>query len=102
MFLQNTDTAVLCREALRNAYGEEKSVNKSIAEDAGASPKAAENWTAGDNPMGLTAFLNAYRNNPVFKAWARKILLGEQDIDPSFQAELARFMQAVQKAGGTE
>lgn len=92
---RNIDAAALCRDTLRAAYGEEKSVHKAIAADTGQSPKAAENWTAGENPMSLVAFLNAYHNNTKFKAWARKILLMEEDIDPHFQAELSRFLSAV-------
>jgi len=98
-FLQNTDTAGLVRETLRESYSDERAVSKAIAEDTGMSPKAAENWLAGDNPMSLTAFLNAYHNNPRFKAWARKLLLGDGETDPSFQAELSAFIRAVQQRG---
>lgn len=97
--LTKTDAATLTREVTRIAYGESRSAAKKLAEDSGQSPKAAENWLAGENPMGLTAFLNAYRSNPTFKAWARKILLEEEDHDPQFQADLAKFIQAVQRKG---
>lgn len=89
---RNVDVAAMCQDALRATYGDEKSVHKTIAEDTGMSPSAAENWTAGENPMSLTAFLNAYHNNSAFKAWARKLLLMEQDIDPAFEAEMHRFI----------
>lgn len=97
VLLSNRDAARLCQEVIREAYRGEASVAKAAAEDTGMSPKAAENWMAADNPMSLTAFLNAYHRNPAFKAWARKILLMEKDIDPEFQAELHRFISAVQR-----
>jgi hypothetical protein len=98
---RNVDVAAMCQKALGAAYGEEKSVHKTIAEDTGMSPSAAENWTAGENPMSLTAFLNAYHNNDAFKAWARKLLLMESEVDPEFEAEMARFARAAAaKFGG--
>ncbi len=95
----NTETAALCRDVLRNTYGDQRFAAKSAAEDANQSPRAAENWLAGENPMSLTAFLNAYHNNPEFKAWARKLLLMESELDPDFQIELSNFIRAAQKFG---
>lgn len=95
---RNVDVAALCKAALEEAYQDEKSRHKAIAADTGMSPKAAENWTAGENPMSLTAFLNAFHNNKAFNAWARKVLLMEQDVNPHFQAELSRFIDAVRAA----
>lgn len=100
--LSKTDTASLVREVTREAYGASRSAAKELAEDSGQSPKAAENWLAGENPMGLTAFLNAYHNNKSFKAWARKILLLEEDHDPEFQVQLAQFIRAAQRMGAAE
>lgn len=91
-----TDVAYKIRDIATATYDGDHSKAKSFAEDAASSPRAAENWLAGDNPMSLTAFLNAYHNNPTFKAWARKILLMEQDSDPEFQAQLAAFIRAAQ------
>lgn len=95
--LRNTDVAEKVREVANATYDGDASKAKAFAEDAASSPRAAENWLAGDNPMSLTAFLNAYHNNPTFKAWARKILLMEQDHDPEFQADLAKFIRSVQQ-----
>lgn len=97
MFFRNVDTAALCKEALSEAYGDEQSVHKAIANDTGMSPAAAENWTAGDNPMSLTAFLNAFHNNPKFNAHARKILLMEKEVNPEFQAALSQFIREAQR-----
>lgn len=102
LLLSNRDTAHLCREALQATYDGDSSMAKAAAADSGMSPKAAENWLAAENPMSLTAFLNAYRNNATFKAWAKKILLMEQDHDPEFQAQLAQFIRAAQKMGAPE
>jgi len=95
--LANRDVAELCKETLDATYYGDASKHKAAARDAASSPRAAENWFAADNPMSLTAFLNAYHNNPTFKAWARKILLMEQDQDPEFQADLAKFIRSVQQ-----
>lgn len=95
----NIETAALCRDVLRNTYGEQRAAAKAAAEDSNQSPRAAENWIAGENPMSLTAFLNAYHNNPAFKAWARKLLLMEQDLDPHFERELHSFIRAAQRYG---
>ncbi len=96
---RNVDVAAMCQEALRETYGDEKSISKAIADDTGMSPSAADNWTAGENPMSLVAFLNAFHNNPKFQAHARKILLMEKEINPAFEAELASFVRAVQQYG---
>ncbi len=95
--LGNAEVAQQCQAALKAAYGNTKSVAKDVADDSGQSPRAAENWLAAENPMGLTAFVNAYRNNPEFAAWARKLLLMEQDCDPEFEVEQHRFMQVCAK-----
>lgn len=99
VLLTNRDVAEKCQETLKAAYDGDTSQARSAAMDSGMSAKAAENWLAGDNPMSLTAFLNAYHNNATFKAWARKILLMENDQDPQFQAELARFIATVKERG---
>lgn len=91
------DVAYKLQDVARATYDGDQSKAKAFADDAASSPRAAENWLAGDNPMSLTAFLNAYHANPTFKAWARKILLMEEDLDPQFQAELAKFIQAAQR-----
>lgn len=95
--LGNRDVAEKLREVLCATYDGDASKHKAAARDANSSSRAAENWFAADNPMSLTAFLNAYHANPTFKAWARKILLMEQDHDPEFQAQLAAFVRAAQR-----
>jgi hypothetical protein len=87
------------RDVLEATYDGDASKHKAAALDANSSPRAAENWFAADNPMSLTAFLNAYHANPTFKAWARKLLLLEEDQDPEFQAQLAQFIRAAQRVG---
>lgn len=94
-----TEIAECIREACKAAYGESRSAAKELAADSASSPRAAENWLSGDNPMSLTAFLNAYANNTAFRAHARKLLLMEQDLDPTFQAELSRFIATVKERG---
>jgi len=73
---------------LRETYEGEAAPTVAVAEDAGQSKKAAENWWNGENPQGLTAFVNSYRNNPRFAAFARYYLLGHSDEDPQLQAQL--------------
>lgn len=87
MFLSNREVAEANREALREAYLGMQAPTEAIAEDSGASKKAAENWVAGENPQGLTAFINNYRNNPKFAALARYHLLGHTDFDPIVQIQ---------------
>lgn len=96
--LGNRDVAEKVRDVLEATYDGDASKHKAAARDANSSARAAENWFAADNPMSLTAFLNAYHANPTFKAWARKILLMEQDQDPEFQAQLAAFVAAARRA----
>lgn len=97
--LGNREVAERLRDVLEATYDGDASKHKAAARDANSSPRAAENWFSADNPMSLTAFLNAYHGNATFKAWARKILLLEEDLDPEFQAQLAAFVQAIQKRG---
>lgn len=97
--LGSRDVAELIRDTLEATYDGDASKHKAAARDANSSPRAAENWFAADNPMSLTAFLNAYHANPTFKAWARKLLLLEEDHDPEFQAQLAQFIRAAQRVG---
>ena len=97
--LGNREVAEKLRDVLEATYDGDASKHKKAALDANSSARAAENWFAADNPMNLTAFLNAYLNNPTFKAWAKKILLQEEDHDPEFQAQLAAFIRAAQKVG---
>lgn len=98
----SVDVAAKVKTTLEAAYDGDASRHKAAARDANTSPRAAENWFAGDNPMSLTAFLNVYHANPTFKAWARKLLLLEEDQDPEFQAQLAKFIQAAQRMGAGE
>lgn len=95
----NVDVAAKIKDTLTATYEGDASKHKAAARDANSSPRAAENWFAGDNPMSLTAFLNAYHNNSTFKAWAKKILLLEEEHDPEFQAQLAAFIRAAQRVG---
>jgi hypothetical protein len=97
--LGSQDVAHKLKEVLEATYDGDPSKHKAAAQDSASSPRAAENWFAADNPMSLTAFLNAYHANPTFKAWARKLLLLEEDHDPEFQAQLAKFIQAAQRVG---
>ena len=91
------EVAVRYQEVLNATYDGDTSKHKRAAEDHGASVRAAENWFAGDNAATLAAFLRAYHGNTTFKAWARKILLLEEDHDPEFQAQLAQFIRAAQR-----
>lgn len=93
------ETKELVGSALDEAYKDEPSKYEAIARDTGKTPRAIENWLRGDCTMSLPAFLSAYHNNPAFKAWARKLLLLEQETDPEFQIELSRFMDAVRRKG---
>lgn len=62
----------------------------------------AESYFYSQPRFDLTAFLNAYRNNSVFRARARQILLFKKDCDPEFAAELARFIRAAQTTGSND
>lgn len=91
------ETATRYQDVLNAAYEGEDSKTKRAADDHGSSPRAAENWFAGDNAPTLANFLHAFHTNPRFNAWARKLLLLEQDQDPEFQAQLAEFIRAAQR-----
>jgi len=93
----SNEVAAKYKEVLDATYEGSASKHKLAAEDHGSSPRAAENWFLGENGASLKGFLHAYHNNPTFKAWARKILLLEQDHDPEFQAQLAAFIRAAQR-----
>jgi hypothetical protein len=91
-FLGNTEVAKLAQRALHEAFGHEQAPSKAVADDAGQSPKAAENWWAAENPPGLTAFVNLYRNNARFAAFARYYLLGHTENDPILEIQLHSAM----------
>lgn len=94
--LGTREVAELVKEVLEATYDGDASKHKAAAQDSNSSPRAAENWFAADNPPSLTAFLNSYHANPTYRAWARKILLRETELDPEFQADLAKFVRSVQ------
>jgi hypothetical protein len=87
-FLSNSDVKRLNRLVLEETYGDDKVPSQAAADDAGQSKKAAENWLAAENPMGLTAFVNAYRNNARFAAFARYYLLGHSENDPILEIQV--------------
>lgn len=87
-FLSNQDTARLVQRLVHETYAGEQAPTYELADDTGQSKKAAENWWAGENPMGLTAFVNAYRNNPRFAAFARFYLLGHTENDPILEIQV--------------
>lgn len=96
VFQEDVTVAKLYQQVLDNAYDGEESKAKKAADDHGSTPRAAENWFAGDNAPTLEKFLIGYHTNPKLKAWARKLLLLEEDHDPEFQAQLAAFIRAAQ------
>lgn len=98
VFQGDKSVAELYQQVLDAAYEGEESKVKKAAKDHGSTPRAAENWFAGDNAPTLEKFLLGYHTNPAVKAWAKKLLLLEEDHDPEFQAELSRFIQAAQRA----
>ena len=102
-FLSNEDICQLTKITLRETYEGLQAPTQEIAEDAGQSKKAAENWWNGENPMGPTAFINAYRNNPRFAAFARYYLLGHTENDPiveiQLQTAMANMGQAAARLG---
>lgn len=87
-------------EVLREVYGPLKSAAKELALDAGTCERSARNHLAAQNAMNLTDFFNACRAIPELRSWGAKMMGMEADIDPQFQAELARFMQAAQQRMG--
>jgi hypothetical protein len=99
VFQGEKTVAEIYQEVLDNAYEDVESKAKTAARDHGATPRAAENWLSGDNAPTLEKFLIGYHTNPKVKAWVRKLLLLEEDHDPEFQAQLARFIQAAQRVG---
>lgn len=94
-FLSNDEVTERNRLALEEAYVDTDHPAEAISEDAGQSTKAAQNWIAGENPMSLTAFVNAYQNNAAFRAWAKYHVLGEQDFDPVAHIQMANAVTNV-------
>jgi hypothetical protein len=66
-----------------------RSHHKVIARIAGASPKSAENWLAGDHPPSLVYFLRLLPHSPSL----RKLVAMEADLSPDFQRELSALIQ---------
>lgn len=102
-FLSNDAVTQGFKRVLHETYEGEQAPTHAVAEDAGQSKKAAENWWSGENPMGSTAFINAYRNNPRFAAFARFYLLGHTDRDPILDIHMhevaSNLEQAAQRMG---
>lgn len=96
-FRADTTVAKLYQQVLDRAYEGEESKTKQAAADHGSTPRAAENWFAGDNAPTLEKFLIGYHTNSRLKAWADKLLFMKQDLDADFQAELSQFIRAAQR-----
>jgi hypothetical protein len=66
-----------------------KGTPKVIARLAGASPQAAKNWLAGDNPPSLVSFLRLLPHSPSL----RKLVAMESELSPEFTRELSALIQ---------
>lgn len=70
-----------------------KATHKVIAEKAGASPKTAENWTAGISAPSLAMFLRLLPHSPSLQGMVRRVMGMEADMDPDFQRELIELLR---------
>lgn len=97
-FFENDDVAQIHKHVLREAYDGIQAPTLAIAEDSGASKKAAENWWNGENPIGPVAFANLYNNNTAFAALARYYLLGHVDADPYLEIQMQQVASNLEGA----
>jgi hypothetical protein len=95
------DAAYLVQIVVTRAYGDFRDAAARLAKDSGASERAAQNWMQGKGPMTMRHFINAYRNNERFAAWARRVLLVEPSHDPEFDALLGTFIKYCAKRART-
>lgn len=79
---------------LTNKYLPFKQPSVALSEDSGTSERAARNHLSGVNAMNLTDFFNACQRIPELKAWGAKMMGMATNLDPLFEAELHRLMQA--------
>jgi hypothetical protein len=70
-----------------------RSTHKVIARAAGASAKAAENWTAGATAPSLANFLRLLPHSPSLQAMVRKLMGMDSELSPDFQRELNALIQ---------
>lgn len=87
--LRERDVAKQVASALVVDFAHFRSHHKVIARIAGASPKAAENWLAGDNPPSLVFFLRLLPHSPSL----RKLVAMDAELSPDFQRELSQLIQ---------
>lgn len=87
--LKERDVAERVASALVVDFAHYRSHHKVIARIAGASPKSAENWLAGEHPPSLIYFLRLLPHSPSL----RKLVAMESDLSPQFAQELSALIQ---------
>ncbi len=87
--LKERDVAKQVASALVVDFAHYRSHHKVIARIAGASPKSAENWLAGDHPPSLVYFLRLLPHSPSL----RKLVAMESELSPDFTRELSQLIQ---------
>lgn len=87
--VQESEVAKQVSACLVVDFAHYKGTPKVIARLAGASPQAAKNWLAGDNPPSLVSFLRLLPHSPSL----RKLVAMESDLSPEFTRELTALIQ---------
>ena len=97
------EAAEVTEKLVRLAYADTGSIAKSAANDAGSNERSARNWMEQKCAFSFATFLTLCRNNPRFKAVARKLLEMEAALDPETEkalVELQRALAATLERGG--
>lgn len=97
MALNNNEFASKVGGVLRSAYGDTKAAAKTIARIAGAGPKTAANWIAGDHAPGSLHLLRLMAQVPELQAEVRRLTGMELSIDPEFARDMQRTIETFRR-----
>lgn len=86
-------------ETLRDVYRNERHAPKRLAEEAGSSVRAAENWLERRNAMSLSQFITLARRMPEMRALACQLIGIETAVNPEFEANLRTLMTTAAEKG---
>lgn len=90
--MDTNDTTAAVVGAIRRAYDGQRDAAKLLARQANSNTRAAKNWLDGHNLPDVVHFLRLMAQIPELKAEVRRLVGMESDLDPEFDAALAKLV----------
>lgn len=95
--LNNNEFANRLGDVLRTTYGDTKAAAKTVARLAGAGPKTAANWIAGEHAPGSLHLLRLMAHVPELQAEVRRLTGMELSLDPVFARDMQRTIETFRR-----